>query len=195
MAQETLTQTWRAHFFRNLEHSKAGKFLKAAAVEGKLGDWTSALTSAVVETCTAMGWRSAAKGFPGSVLPHRQSEYLAIDVFAFDESTARWPFPVAVFELENTISDDRVGYSLWKVLCVRAQGRFVFAYHRDASQGTALVDRLTDSFIGSLSIADRLAIRGETTLIIGNRGGSETFPYGYFKAWTLNTNTGQFDRV
>ena len=27
-------------------------------------------------------------------------------------------------------------------------------------------------------------------MIIGNRGGSETFPYGYFKAWTLNTNTG-----
>ena len=32
-------------------------------------------------------------------------------------------------------------------------------------------------------------------LIIGNLGGSETFPYGYFKAWMLNTNTGQFDRV
>jgi len=46
-----------------------------------------------------------------------------------------------------------------------------------------------------LPIADRLAIRGETTLIIGNRGGSDTFPYGYFKAWTLNANTGHFDRV
>jgi len=49
--------------------------------------------------------------------------------------------------------------------------------------------------IGGFSIADRLAIRGDTTVIIGNRGGSETFPYGYFRAWTLNTNTGRFDRV
>ena len=41
----------------------------------------------------------------------------------------------------------------------------------------------------------RLADEGDTTVIIGNWGGSETFPYGYFRAWTLNTNTGRFDRV
>jgi hypothetical protein len=48
--------------------------------------------------------------------------------------------------------------------------------------------------IGGLSIEDRTTIRGETTLIIGNRGVAETFPYGYFRAWTLDTNTGQFQR-
>ena len=26
--------------------------------------------------------------------------------------SSRWPFPVAVFELENSLSDDRVAYSL-----------------------------------------------------------------------------------
>ena len=107
----------------------------------------------------------------------------------------RWPFPVAVFELENSRDDDRVAYSLWKVLCVRTPLRVVFAYRRDAGEGAELVGRLTDSLIGGLSIAERLAFAGETSLIIGNRGGAETFPYGYFKAWTLDTNTGRFDRV
>ena len=86
-------------------------------------------------------------------------------------------------------------YALWKVLCVRAAARFVFAYRRDGEAGVALIGHLTQSVIGGFSIADRLAIRGDTMVIIGNRGGSETFPYGYFKAWTLNTNTGRFDRV
>jgi hypothetical protein len=31
-------------------------------------------------------------------------------------------------------------------------------------------------------------------LIIGDRGGAETFHYGYFRAWNLNTNTGRFER-
>ena len=60
---------------------------------------------------------------------------------------------------------------------------------------SALVGRLEESPIGDLSIADRLAIPGETSLIVGNRGGADTFPYGYFKAWTLDTNTGRFDRA
>jgi hypothetical protein len=40
-----------------------------------------------------------------------------------------------------------------------------------------------------------MALTGETSLIIGSRGEAETFPYGYFKIWTLNANTGRFDRV
>jgi hypothetical protein len=151
------------------------------------------LTGAVVAACEATGWRAAAKGFRGQVLPVARNEYLSLDVVAFSESSARWPFPVAIFELENSPADNPVGYSLWKVLCVRATARFVFAYRRDVQEGTALVDRLAESVIGGLSIADRMAIGGETTLIIGNRGGAETFPYGYFRAWTLDTNTGRFE--
>jgi hypothetical protein len=195
MAPNRPAQRWSEVLFRVLERSESGAPLKEAAISGALGDWTRHLTGAVVAACEAVAWRAAAKGFRGRVLPVARNEYLSLDVVAFAESSARWPFAVAVFELENSPADDPVGYSLWKVLCVRAAARFVFAYRRDVEEGTVLVDRLAESVIGGLSIADRLAIGGETTLIIGNRGGAETFPYGYFRAWTLNSNTGRFERA
>jgi hypothetical protein len=195
METHSLTDRWRHRLFRILETTDSGKPLKEAALAGKLGDWTRHLTGSVVAACGVMGWRAAAKGHLGDVLPVARNEYLSLDVIAFPESEARWPSPVAVFELENSKDDDTVGYSLWKVLCVRTSLRVVFAYRRDVEEGTTLVGRLTESLIGGLSIADRLAIKGETSLIIGNRGSAETFPYGYFKAWTLDTNTGRFDRV
>jgi hypothetical protein len=195
--QKNLTQDWRRIFVWTLERLESGEPLKQAAMAEALAAWTKHLTAVVVAGCEAMGWRAAAKGYPGQVLPFSRSEYLALalDVVAFADSSARWPFPVAIFELENSPVDDLVGYALWKVLCVRAAARFVFAYRRDGEAGVALIGHLTQSVIGGFSIVDRLAIRGDTTVIIGNRGGSETFPYGYFKAWTLNTNTGRFDRV
>jgi hypothetical protein len=168
--------------------------LKEAAISGALGDWTRHLTGAVVATCETMGWRAAAKGFRGQVLPIARNEYLMLDVVAFAQSSARWPFPVAIFELENSPRDDQVSYSLWKVLCVRASARYVFAYRLDAGEGITLVSRLGESVIGGLSISERLSIQGETSLIIGNRGGAETFPYGYFRVWRLDTNTGRFER-
>ena len=81
------------------------------------------------------------------------------------------------------------------VLCVRFAARFVFSYRRDVAEGIALVDRLAHSVIGGWSIADRLALGGDTTLIVGNRCGAETFPYGYFRNGTLDTNTGRFERA
>jgi hypothetical protein len=194
MDEPALTQRWRQKLFHILETTKSGTMLKDAALAGALGDWTKHLTAAVVAACSAMGWKAAAKGHLGEVLPVPRNEYLALDVIAFSESPARWPLPAAVFELENSRDDDRVAYSLWKVLCVRAALRVVFAYRRDAAEGVGLVARLTESVIGGLSIADRQALAGETTLIVGNRGGVDTFPYGYFRAWTLDTNTGRFDR-
>ncbi len=193
--QKNLTQDWRRIFVRTLERPESGEPLKQAAMAEALGAWTKHLTGVVVASCEALGWRAAAKGYPGQVLPVSRGVYLALDVVAFADSSACWPFPIAIFELENSPIDDFVGYVLWKVLCVRAAARFVFAYRRDGESGVALIGHLTQSVIGGFSIADRLAIRGDTTVIIGNRGGSETFPYGYFKAWTLNTNTGRFDRV
>ena len=194
METRSLTDRWRHQLFRILEMTDSGTPLKEAALAGKLGDWTRHLTGSVVAACGVMGWRAAAKGHLGDVLPVARNEYLSLDVIAFPESGARWPFPVAVFELENG-RDDAVGYSLWKVLCVRTALRVVFAYRRDVEEGAVLVGRLTDSLIGGFTITERLAITGETSLIIGNRGGADTFPYGYFKAWTLDTNTGRFDRV
>ena len=195
MVPSSPVQCWRPSLFRLLERPESGAPLKEAALSGALGDWTRHLTAAVVAACEAVGWRASAKGFRGRVLPVARNEYLSLDVVAFSESSARWPVPVAVFELENSPADDPVGYSLWKVLCVRAAARFVFAYRRDVAEGIALVDRLAQSVIGGWSIADRLAVGGDTTLIIGNRGGAETFPYGYFRTWMLDTNTGRFQRV
>ena len=195
METHSLTDRWRHRLFRILETTNSGTPLKEAALAGKLGDWTRHLTGSVFAACGVMGWRAAAMGHLGDVLPVARNEYLSLDVIAFPESGARWTFPVAVFELENSKDDDAVAYSLWKVLCVRTPLRVVFAYRRDASEGAELVGRLTDSLIGGLSIAERFAFAGETSLIIGNRGGAETFPYGYFKAWTLDTNTGRFDRA
>ena len=89
MTPENLTQRWRSHLFRILERPEVGKPLQSAALAGKLATWTSELTSAVVETCAAMGWRAAAKGYLGQVLPVARREYLALDVVAFADSPAR----------------------------------------------------------------------------------------------------------
>ena len=195
METRSLTDRWRHRLFRILETGESGRPLKEAALAGKLGIWTTHLTGSVVGACGVMGWRAAARGHLGDVLPVARNEYLALDVIAFSESKASWPLPVAIFELENSKHDDYVAYSLWKVLCVRTSLRVVFAYRRDVKAGVELVGRLTDRVIDGLSIDERQAIKGETSLIIGNRGVAETFPYGYFKAWTLDTNTGRFDHL
>ncbi len=195
MDESSLAQRWRQELFRVLEAPEWGAPLREAALAAALGDWSRHMRDAAVATCNRMGWQAAAKGFILRVLPVPRNEYLGLDVIAFPHSTTRWPMPVAVFELENSRHDDRVGYSLWKVLCVRAALRVVFAYRRSTDEGVGLVSQLTESLIGGLPLAERLAITGETFLIIGNRGGAETFPYGYFRAWTLDTNTGRFERV
>jgi hypothetical protein len=195
-AQETLVERWRGVFFTVLESSETGPRLKEAAVEGALGAWTEHLTSAVVSVCGAMGWRAAARGHLGDVLPVPRNEYLALDIVAFaPNAESRWPMPIAVFELENSATLERVAYSLWKVLCIRAALRVVFAYRRDTSEASALAGQLTDAVIAGLSIDDRLALGGETCLIVGNRGEAGTFPYGYFKVWGLDPNTGRFART
>ena len=169
-----------------------------AATAGRLGDWTQALTSIVVDVCQQMGWQTAARWHRADVLPLSRSEYLALDAVAFDVGQdgilPTWPFPVAIFELENSRRDDKVAYSLWKILCVRARLRVVFCYRRDVSAGSALVRHLADAVVGSLSIAERMGLVGETMLIVGNRAKESTFPYGFFKSWTLDVNTGRFAR-
>ena len=103
--------------------------------------------------------------------------------------------PEAVFELENHRTDDRVAYSLWKVLCVRARLRVVFAFRRDWDKSRETVAAVSRDVIGSFSPAERELITGETVLIVGNRGEDETFPWGYFKMWKLDPNVGRFEKV
>lgn len=192
---ELVAQRWFGTFMDTVRTHEASTALRDAAQSGKLKKWTQALTGVVVGTFQSSGWRGAAKGHRSGLLPVPREEYLALDVVAFDPAgNGRWQFPEAVFELENSPADDLVAYSLWKVLCVRARLRVVFCYRRDASQGAELVHRLGEQVVQPMDIGDRANIGGETLLVVGSRSETATFPYGFFKDWSLNTNTARFGR-
>ena len=38
----------------------------------------------------------------------------------------------------------------------------------------------------------RVKLEGRTVIVVGSRGDADTFPYGFFKWWRLDRNTGQF---
>lgn len=166
--------------------------LRAAALNERLAAWTEALTRVVVATCEALGWQASAKGHQLEFLPEPRSEYLALDVMAFPEGEKRWRFPAAVVELENSIGDGRIAYSLWKVLCVRADLRAVFCYRKDAERGPALVRFLRDEVVHAMTLAGRVSLEGETIVVVGCRDESEYFPYGFFKWWQLDPSAGTF---
>ena len=44
----------------------------------------------------------------------------------------------------------------------------------------------------AIPLDKRVGIEGETLVIVGSRGGAATFPYGYFKWWRLDLQTGSF---
>ncbi|MHC4336279.1 MAG: hypothetical protein ACYSUV_21400, partial [Planctomycetota bacterium] len=131
MAAADLVERWREAFLEQVQQPTTAEDLKRAALAEDLSSWTSSLTTAVVRSCEPLGWDAAAKWNPSGRLPEKRKEYLGIDVTALplaEDSGARWPLPVAVFELENHRKDMRVAYSLWKVLCIRAALRVVIAY-------------------------------------------------------------------
>lgn len=189
---------WFDLFLQQVQDSRLAAPLKESSLSENLSEWTRLTTEAVVRSCESLRWETAARGHRLRRLPESASEYLALDAMAFpncDDSDARWPLPIAVFELENSPRDDRVGYSLWKVLCVRAPLRIVYAYRRDWERTRNLTDHLATNVVASLSPAERMAIDGETAVVTGSRGESETFPYGYFKLWLLDPNLGKFERI
>lgn len=196
-----LFREWQESFLRVVRDPATAAPLKDAALSANLRDWTSCLTARVVGSCAALGWRAAAKGHRLDVLPQAGQEYLGIDVMAFPgQQTAgpratRWPLPVAAFELENDPRDDRVAYSVWKVLCLRVPLRVVFAYRPDWEHSRQLVSHLGTDVIGGLLPEQRAALGGQTMLVVGNRGEGGTFPYGYFKSWLLDANVGRFEKL
>jgi hypothetical protein len=97
--------------------------------------------------------------------------------------------------LENSPRDDRVAYSIWEVLCIRAPLRVVFAFRPDEEKGRQLVLTIGTAVIGGMTPQQRIGITGDTVLIVGNRGDGETFPWGYFKFWRLDGNLGRFERI
>jgi hypothetical protein len=187
---------WQAAFLQHLQEPATAAPLRDAALAGHLAEWTASLTTAVVRSCETLGWRAAGKGHPLTLLPQAGQEYLGIDVMAFAEiAPSRWPLPLAAFELENHVKDDRVAYSLWKVLCLRVGLRVVFAFRPDWERSRQLVSAVGAEVIGGLGPEQRAVLGGETVLAVGNRGEGETFPWGYFKFWKLDTNLGRFEKV
>ena len=190
-----LASEWYTRFLETVQRHEAADSLREASLHGRLGKWTQALTTVTCVSCDSMNWHAAAKGHISHLLPEPRSGYLALDVVAFEsQGERRWRFPVAAFELENSRKDDRVAYSLWKVLCVRAKLRVVFCYRRDAEEGNALVKYLSEQVVHAMELQDRTALTGETLLIVGSRNESATFPYGFFKDWLFDTNIGRFVR-
>ncbi len=191
-----LAERWFGKFMETVRRHEAATALHDAALRAQLGDWTRALTAVVVGTCEAMEWKGAAKGHRSSLLPVSRQEYLGLDVIAFESvGQRRWRFPVAVFELENSGEDDRVAYSLWKVLCIRTQLRVVFCYRQDGAKGARLARHLSSEVARAMEISERAALLGEILLIVGSRDDSKTFPYGFFKDWVYDTNLGRFGRA
>jgi len=195
----TLFEKWQSAFLEIIQEPATAAPLKDASLRADRKAWTSLLTTAVVRSCEAIGLRAAGKGHRLDLLPQPQQEYLAIDVMAFPGTEprveCRWPQPVAAFELENARKDDRVAYSLWKVLCVRAPLRVLFAYRPDWEQVRSLVGTFQDDVVGSLTIEQRTALEGDTVVVMGSRGEGGTFPWGYFKVWRLDANLGRFEKA
>ena len=193
---ESLSGLWYAKFMDTVRQNPASVALQEAAQRAQLTEWTRALTTIVVGSCEAMAWKGVAKGHKSTILPVPRQEFLGLDVVAFEPAgERRWRFPVAVFELENSTADDRVAYSLWKVLCVRSQLRVVFCYRQDSGDGSKLVRHLAAEVARAMEIPERTAVIGETLVVVGSRDETKTFPYGFFKDWVFDANVGRFSRA
>ncbi len=188
-----LGMSWRGSFFGTVQQPAYAEPLRNASLAARLGDWTKLLTAAVVTTCEEQGWQASAIGHKLDLLPVPRFEYLALDAIAFADGQKRWRFPVAVFELENSRDDDRIAYSLWKVMCVRADLRLVFCYRRSPEDGSRLVGFLRGEVVHAMDLVRRADMTGETIVVIGSRDEAGVFPYGFFKWWRLDRNTGSFD--
>ena len=192
---DDLAARFRDAFFKVVQADELATALKQTASAANLAAWTRALTEAAVRTCGAVGWTASAKGHKLELLPIPRSEYLVLDVMAFSSGEKRWRFPVAVMELENSAREDQIAYSLWKVLSVRADLRIVFCYRRNSEDVPALLRHLRDEVIEAMGLAGRVKLEGATLLVVGSRSESATFPFGYFGWWSLDTNTGRFERL
>lgn len=184
-------ERWFQALLEVVGHSPYRSELKEAGAARQLAIWTTAMTAAVAETCRGFGWRTAARGAIGP-LPTARGEYLAVDVTAFDDAGGRWPLPAAAIELENSPRDELVAYSLWKVLSVRSRLRVVIAYREDSPAAGTLATWLGREVIDPWPVQDRLGAEGATMLVVGMRGGTDTFPYGFFRAWFLDMNLSKF---
>jgi hypothetical protein len=171
MSAELATR-WTSQLFETLESDrKLASELRLSSLDASLGRWTSALTTAVVTTFDALQMPAAGKGHSCSTLPITRQEYLALDVTAFYKEQPGWQFPAAVCELENAKKDTRIAYSLWKVLCVRADLRVLLppglccgarpAVAASRLGGRPTLDRRSNCPLRRDPGSDRITRRGE----------------------------------
>jgi hypothetical protein len=191
----SIAKQWREAFFKELQDDELAVKLKESALAENLGPWTTSLTAVVVMTCKQMGWPASAKAHKLDLLPVQRSEYLGLDVVAFPSAEKRWCFPVAIMELENLLHDDAIGYSLWKVMAVRADLRIVFCYRRTANEASSLLRYLREQIVEGMGLPGRLKLEGQTVVVVGCHAEAATFPYGFFKWWELENNTGKFEQI
>ncbi len=189
----SLAQRWREAFLDCAQKSEFREAIREAAAVEDLKRWTALLTGVVVRSCESLGWKAAAKGHRLEHLPQARSEYLSLDVTAFSGTQppqTPWSFPQGVFELENSLSDEKVSYCVWKVACVRSPFAVVIAYRRDWDAAKELVDGLSQ-------MAPReLVLNGqELVLVVGSRSLGDQFPWSFFRFWTYTPTLKAFSKM
>ncbi len=190
-----MTSQWRDALFSVVRQPEYAEVLKEAAQAAQLAMWTTAMTAAAVKAFEAIGLRAAAKGHRLDLLPESRHEYLSLDVVAFPRGDNAWRFPVGVVELENSRDNRKIAYSLWKVMCVRADLRAVFCYRRTAEEAAPLIRMLRDAVVGAMALEGRMKLEGDTVVVVGTTGEAGVFPYGFFKWWKLDSETATFSVI
>ncbi|MAO24326.1 MAG: hypothetical protein CMJ35_08310 [Phycisphaerae bacterium] len=191
---------WRNAFYRVIEETSVSDALREYADGAHLTEWTGHLTTSVIRSCELLGLKAAGKGHPLDLLPQSGQEYLGLDATAFLPESAEmpsWPYPIMAFELENSRSDDRVAYSLWKVASVRTALGVVFAYRKTWDEAIALVDRMAKAVPEAYGPGVPWSVPSGSQIILamGSRSDSEAFPWGYFKFWSYDRNVRRFEKL
>jgi len=186
-------ERWREAFLDCAQRSESREAIREAAAAEDLKRWTELLTGVVVRSCESLGWKAAAKGHRLEHLPQARSEYLSLDVTAFaaaQQPHTPWAFPLGVFELENSLSDEKVSYCVWKVACIRSPFAVVMAYRRKWDEARELVQRLSE-------MAPRELVQNgqELVLTVGSRSLGEQFPWSFFRFWKYTPTMKAFVKV
>jgi hypothetical protein len=71
----------------------------------------------------------------------------------------------------------------------------VYCYRREAAAVPKLIQFLQEEVIGAMGLSGRVALTGQTLLVVGSLYEAETFPNGFFKWWKLETNSGLFEKI
>lgn len=187
-----LAEKWRSSFWQVIARAVHADGLRAAALSGDRTDWTTRMTTVVVETCEAQGWQCSAKGHKLQLLPVPRQEYLSLDAVAFAHKSRQWQFPIAVAELQNEAGDEYTAYCLWKLLCVRADLRLLLTYRPTGEECARLVTCLEKQLVAGLGYQRLTQLPGETVLAVAATDGLDSFPYGYFKWWQYDPHGGHF---